>query len=201
MDIEDLQEQAAGFICALAAYFDNRELQEYIIGHDHSDIAIKHIWRQAIYMLGIEKYKEFSKTILLHIIQNCNLDAVFITEELLKEKVDLLTDKKFMLEVLSCDNITKLLPVFISYLSNIDDISFVYKAVEKITGKLVQIKQGYMLCNAVNDFIKCLMAILDRCEYDAEAKTICLNAWDALFKNNFRDMKSLDEVMDEYAIS
>ena len=200
-DIEDLQEQAAGFICALVAYFNNRELQEYIIGYNHSDIAITHIWRQAIYMLGIEKYKGISKTILLHIIQNCNLDAVFITEEVLKEKIDLLTDKKFILEVLSCDNITKLLPCFISYLSNIDDISFVYKAVEKITGKLVQGKQDYRLRNAVNDFIKCLMNILNRCEDDAEAKTICLNAWDALFKNNFRDMKSLDEVMDEYAIS
>ena len=150
-------------------------------------------------MLGIDKYKEISKTILLHIIKNCNLDAIFITEEVLKEKIDLSADKKFILEVLSCDNITKLLPDFISYLSNIDDISFVYKAVEKITGKLVQIKQGYMLCNVVNDFIKCLMTILDRCD-DEAAKTICLNAWDALFKNNFRNMKALDEVMDEYTI-
>ena len=94
-----------------------------------------------------------------------------------------------------------LLPAFISYLSNMDDISFVYKAVERITEKIVQEKQDYMLRNAVNDFIKCLMNILDRCECDEEARTICLNAWDTLFKNNFRNMKALDEAMDEYVIS
>ena len=199
-DIEDLQEQVAGFICALAVYFDSKELQEYIFRVNHSDTVVKHIWRQAIYMLGIEKYKVTSRIILLHIIRNYELNTIYITEEVLKEKIDLTADKKFILEVLSCDNIAKLLPAFISYLSNIDDITFVYKAVDLITEKLVQENQDYMLRNAVDDFIKCLMNILDRCD-DEAAKTICLNAWDALFKNNFRNMKALDEVMDEYAIS
>ena len=185
----------------LRIIFYSKELHEYIISIKHSDIVVKHIWRQAIYMLGIEKYKMVSQIILLHIIQNYKLNTICITEEALKEKIDLTTDKQFILEVLGCDNISKLLPAFISYLSNIDDTIFVYKAVELITKKLVQENQDYMLRNAVDDFIKCLMNILDRCDDDEAAKTICLNAWDALFKNNFRNMKALDEVMDEYAIS
>mgnify|MGYP003539654147 CR=1 FL=1 len=79
---------------------------------------------------------------------------------------------------------------------SIVDFAEVIHAVSK---HLAELQEEGPVRLGIDDMIQCIVHLYDVGKDNPAIKTICLDAWDELFKNNLHDIKSLATILDNFS--
>lgn len=198
-DYDDLGERAASFLCAVSVYHDDNDALRYILESQHSNKHAEGICRQAVHCFRYDQYRDVSKQIILHMVKSYSLDCVF-SSEFFRENIVIERDRLFLLELVASNTKTRMLTSLLKYLSeaeeNILDFAEVIHAVSK---RLAELQGDGPIRLGIDEMIRCVVHLYDVGKDVPAVKTICLDSWDELFKNNLHDIKSLATILDNFS--
>jgi len=142
-------------------------------------------------------YRDISKQIITHIVKNYPLDHYALGPAFFKNNIVIERDRVFLLELIAVNKKTRILRSLLTYLSeteeNIVDFADVIHAVSK---HLAELQEDVSVRLGIEEMIRCVVNLYDGGKDNPAVRTICLDAWDELFKNNLRDFKSLATILD-----
>lgn len=198
-DYEDLAKRVASMLCAVAIFYNDADAQKYILESSFSDKQANSICKQAINCYDREEYREISKKIILRMVQGHDLEFFALSTEFFKENIVIERDKEFLLQLIGANSKTRMLVTMLKFLcktdENIIDFAEVIYAVIKQAAALTD--EGPMRVG-IDEMVRCVAHLYDVGKDDPRIKTICLDTWDELFKNNLRDIQSLAKVLDDF---
>lgn len=195
--IEDLEECATGHLCAVAIYKEDQQLQQQILKSIFSDKQAERICLQAKTCFTYDKYREVSKKFILHAVRDHDLGSYAIGSEFLKKNIVVERDKDFLLGLVNQNSKSRCTYAMLEFLcetdENIADFAEIIYAVAK---QAAERQDDYPMRISIEKLVQCTAHLYDIGKDDPKIKTICLNIWDELFKNNLHDIKSLATMLD-----
>lgn len=195
----DLGERAASMLCAVAIFYNDIDTQQHILEASFTDKQANSICKQVVTCFDREEYREISKTIILRMVQEHDLEFLSLNTEFFKENIVIERDKEFLLQLIGANSKTRMLVTILKFLcetdENIIDFAEVIYAVIKQAAALTD--EGPMRVG-VDEMVRCVAHLYDVGKDNPRIKTICLNTWDELFKNNLRDIQSLAKMLDNF---
>ena len=107
-------------------------------------------------------------------------------------------DKAFLLQLLNVSKGEHVLVSVAEFLCETDEnivdfAEIIYAMVKQLSG--VPRDGGIRL--SVDEIVQCVAHLYDVGKDDSKARTVCLDAWDELYKNNLHDVKALSTVLDD----
>ena len=199
-EYNDLGERAASYLCATSVYNHDAYSLQFILDSVHSNKHAESICRQAVHCFEYDLHRDVSKQIIVHMVKNHSLDYYVLSPDFFKDNIVIERDKDFLLELIAANTKTRVLSSLLKYLSeteeNIIDFAEVIHAVSK---HLAELQEEGPVRLGIDDMIQCIVHLYDVGKDDPTVKTICLDAWDELFKNNLRDIKSLATILDNFS--
>lgn len=198
-EMKDLSETAAGFACALAVFFSDAFLLDFIMNNRHTDDMANQISIQAAATFGHEEYREVSAQILLHLSTEYDVELPAFSSEFFKKNIVIQRDSDFLKQVLESRSGTKTAYSFLKYLSESDqDIACFADTIKAIGSQIPQNPDDYRGRMIVEDLIKCVIQLFDRGKNNPKIRAICLDIWDELFQSNLCDIKPLADMLDNF---
>ena len=198
-EMKDLSGTAAGFACALAVFFSDAFLLEFIMNNRHTDDAVNQIGIQAAATFGHEEYREVSAQILLHLSTEYDVELSAFSSEFFKKNIVIQRDADFLQQVLESCSGTKTAYSFLKYLSEGDqDIACFADTIKSIGSQIPQNPDDYRDRMIVEALIQCVIQLFDRGKNDPKIRVICLDIWDELFRSNLHDIKPLADMLDSF---
>lgn len=198
-DYADLGKRAASMLCAVAIFYNDSEAQKYILESSFTDKQANSICMQAVDCFGREEYRETSKKIILRMVQEHDLEFHALSTDFFKENIVIERDKEFLVQLIGANSKTRMLVTILKFLcetdENITDFAEIIYAVIKQAATLTD--EGPMRVG-VDEMVRCVAHLYDVGKNDCGIKTICLDTWDELFKNNLRDIQSLATMLDNF---
>lgn len=198
-DIEELAICAAGFVCAMAIFFNDKGMLNYILTYDFSPKQENRICSQAASSFNQEKYHELSKRILTYLIDTSSSDLQNLSHLFKDGYIIIERDKEFLINLMQSKQSTHQVRSFLSFINKSDEdiIEFadVFKAVSKGITRFPTDWSGRLI---VNDLIQCVIRLFDRGKGNVRVRGICLDIWDELYKSNLQDIKPLSEMIDNF---
>lgn len=195
----DLGERAASMLCAVAIFYDDVITQKYILESSFADKQANSICKQAANSFGCEEHRDISKRIILRMVQEHDLEFFVLNTDFFKENIVIDRDKTFLLQLIGANSKTRMLVTILKILcetdDNIIDFAEVIYAVIKQAAALAD--EGVMRVG-VDEMVRCVAHLYDVGKDNPKIKTICLDTWDELFKNNLRDIQSLAKMLDNF---
>lgn len=198
-EMKDLSETAAGFACALAVFFSDAFLLNFIMNNRHTDDMVNRISIQAAATFGREEYREVSSQILLHMSKEYDIELSAFSSEFFKKNIVIQRDADFLRQVLESRSGTKIAYSFLKYLSESDqDITCFADTIKAVGAQIPQKPDDYRERMIVEDLIQCVIQLFDRGKNDPKIRVICLDIWDELFRSNLHDIKPLADMLDNF---
>ena len=198
-DLKDLSEIAVGFVCALAVFYSDEHLLEFIMKNRHTDEMVNRISIQAASSFGREEHHEISSKILLQMSQRYNLELTALNTEFFKKNIVIRRDSDFLQQLFESSSGTKIVYSFLNYLSEIDqDITCLADTIKVIGGHISQNLNDYRGQKIVQYLIQCVIRLFDTGKDDSKIRMICLDIWDELFRSDLNDIKPLADMIDNF---
>ncbi len=198
-EMKDLSETAAGFACALAVFFSDAFLLNFIMNNRHTDDMVNRISIQAAATFGREEYREVSAQILLHMSTEYDVELSAFSSEFFKKNIVIQRDTTFLQQLLESRSGTKTVYSFLKYLSESDqDITCFADTIKVVGEQLPQKTDDHRDRMIVKDLIQCVIQLFDRGKNDPKIRGICLDVWDKLFRSNLHDIKPLADMLDNF---
>lgn len=198
-EIKDLSKTATGFVCALAIFFSDEILLDFIMTNRHNNDMADWISIQAAATFGREEYREISSKILLHMSTEYDLALSAFSSDFFEKNIVIQRDADFLHRVLESRSGTKVIYSFLKYLGESDqDITCFAETIRVIGKKIPQNPKGYTERIIVEDLIKCVIQLFDKGKNNSKICAICLDIWDELFRNNLHDIKPLADMIDNF---
>ena len=198
-DCEDLGKYAARMLCAVAIFYGDADAQKCILESSFTEKQANNICKQAVSCFDREEYRDICKTIILRMVQEHNLEFFDLSTEFFKENIVIARDREFLMQLISANSKSRMLITILKFLcdtdENIIDFAEVIYAVIKQAATL---KEEVPMRIGVDEMVRCVAHLYDLGKDDPEIKTICLDTWDELFKNNLRDIQSLATMLDNF---
>lgn len=197
--IEDLAEQASGFLCAIAIFYGDQCAFEFITSHELSYKQKERICQQAVSSYNMDEYHEISEKILLYLIDSTSQELLGLNRLFLDRSISIHRDANFLIHLMGSQQRIHLLHWFLEYLYKSDEDICKYASVfETIGNGLSQISTEGNNYFIIDDFIKCVVRLFDRGHTQCSIRTICLNIWDQLFMSNLQNIKPLSDMIDSF---
>ena len=198
--LEDLEECAAGMLCAVGVFFSDSKALEWITSAELSTKAKSRICRQAISSFDLDEFHEVSEEILLYYLENTSESIDGLGQLFIRKKISIHRDKDFLSRLFSSGQSPHLVHLFLKYL---------YESGEDIceyTPVLMTIVEGFEQGKGVRrhsylevtDLIKCVVKLFDRGEKQPSIRAACLDIWDKLFRSNIQAIKPLSDLIDDF---
>ena len=195
----DLGEHAASMLCAVAIFYNDADTQKYILESSFTDKQANSICKQAAKCFDREEYREISKQIILRMVQEHDWEFLALNTNFFKENIVINRDKEFLLQLIGANSKTRMLVTILKFLCDTDDniIDFAEVIYAVVKQAAVLADEGPMRVG-VDEMVRCVAHLYDVGKDDPRIKTICLDTWDELFKNNLRDIQSLAKMLDNF---
>ena len=142
-EMKDLPETAVGFACALAVFFSDAFLLDFIMNNRHTDDMVNRISIQAAATFGREEYREVSAQILLHMSTEYDVELSAFSSEFFKKNIVIQRDAAFLQQVLESRTGTKTVYSFLKYLSESDQDITCFADTIKAVGEQLPQKAEY----------------------------------------------------------
>ena len=198
--LEDLEECAAGMLCAVGIFFSDSKALEWITSAELSTKAKSKICRQAISCFDLDEFHEVSEKILLYYLENTSESIDGLGQLFVRNKTSIHRDKEFLIRLFESPQSPHLVHLFLDYLYESDeDICEYASVIMTIAEGLEQEKWGndhYYF--EVSDLIKCVVKLFDRGEKQPSIRAACLDIWDKLFRSNIQAIKPLSDLIDDF---
>ncbi len=198
-DYADLGKYVAHMLCAVAIFYEDSDAQKYLLESHFTDEQANSICTQAVSCFNREEYREISKKIILRMVQTHDLEFFSLSTDFFKENVVIERDKEFLLQLIGANSKNWMLVTILKFLcetdENIIDFAEVIYAVIKQAATLSDERPMRI---GMDEMVRCVAHLYDVGKDDPTIKTICLDTWDELFKNNLRDIQSLAVMLDNF---
>ncbi len=187
-NFEDLAKEAAKQSCAIAIYFKDTQMQNFVMEYQYTMEQGNRVCRQAISSFNKEEFHDLSEKIILHFIDKF-IDEINDLRWIFSE-IELPRDKSFLICLMNSNQGGYLINDFLEYLDekviDIEQFADILKTVgDKIS--LLETKQIKSL--NMNNFIHCTIRLFDKGQDDSKIKNMCLDIWDSLYKVNHQDVR------------
>lgn len=114
--LEDLEECAAGMLCAVGIFFSDSNTLEWITSAELSTKAKSKICRQAISSFDLDEFHEVSEEILLYYLENTSESIDGLGQLFIHKKISIRRDKDFLSKLFSAVQSSHLVHLFLKYL-------------------------------------------------------------------------------------
>lgn len=193
----DLGKQAATMLCAVAIYYEDPEAQKMLLEQPFTVKQASMICAKAVDCFSNDKYRELSKKIILRMVQDYDSDFYALSSEFFLENVRIERDKDFLLQLVRRNSKNSVLVSILEYLCNTEDnILDFAEIIYAVTKQAASLSDDEPMRIGMDEMVRCVAHLYDVGKDKPEVLTICLDAWDELFKNNLRDIQSLSTMLD-----
>ena len=196
----DLGEYAAGLLCAAAVYCEDTESRNYLLQSTFTNEQAVRIHRQATKCFEYEEHREISKQIIIHIVNEHDADFHSMGPDFFEKHILIARDKKFLLELMQANPGESILYALSRFLcetdQNIVDFAEVIYSMAKQSDAL---RENGIIRIGVEELVQCVAHLYDVGKDKPHVKTICLDVWDELYKNNLRDIQPLSTMLDNFS--
>lgn len=195
--VKDLAESAAGMLCAVAIFFNDKKAKQFIIAETLSELQENKICFQAASSYNTDENHIISEEILLHLI-DCSPNRLHGIDRLFFDKcVDIHRDKAFLIHLMQSKQGPALINIFLEYLSDSgEDIRAFAEVLEAVGNGLVAGPTDWSGGLIVENMIQCSVRLLDGAKGDLKIQNIALELWDNLFRSNLSSIKPLSDMLD-----
>ncbi len=194
--IEELNERAAGFLCAITIYYDSALTNE-LYQRSLNEKQINRVCMQAAFSFNQEEHHQKSKEILLHYIE-AEETEVFAFNRLFHDKcIDIDRDEDFVIKLINATRKAHRLHTILDYIIEQDqDITKYTNVLYNICQMVSTGKYGYDKEMVLTDLIKCIIKLLDRNKYNMDTKRQCLDMWDIIYQRSFDSVIPFTRLLD-----
>lgn len=197
---DDLGEHAASLLCATAVYCEDTELRNYLLESTFTNDQAERIHRQALKCFEYDEYREISKKIIVHVVKEHCADFYAMGRDFFEKYIVISRDKQFLMELMQANPGESILYALSHFLcetdQNIVDFAEVVQAMAKQSAAL---EDSGVIRIGVEELVQCVAHLYDVGKDKPHVKTICLDAWDELYKSNLRDIQPLSMMLDNFS--
>lgn len=197
--VDDLAEEAAGLLCAVAIYYDDSDALHFIVSHAFNDKQQGQICMQAVFSFNTDEYHEKSLYILKHLLDHSSKALQGIAQLFVDECIEIQRDEAFLIYLMDSPQCEHLLHLFFNYLEKREEsICGFARVLHSLSKRFPQIFSNPTNCFMVNDLVKCVILLFGRGKDDPSIREICLDIWDNLFMSNVHAFKPLSDMIDKF---
>lgn len=194
---DDLEKDAAAMLCAISIYTGDEDARREIFCHHFTAELASKVCTEASYHFEDECHRDFCKEIILHMAKTYAMNDYTLRQEFFEKSIRIERDKEFLLE-LAHTSATPGIPVeLLKFLcdteENIFDFAEIICAAVRQATNLSGDKIAWIHADAI---VRCISHLYDVTKDCPEKLTVCLDAWDALFQNHFRNIQNLSTLLD-----
>ncbi len=194
----DICEISTAYICALAVYENDEVLYSAVTNDSFTDKQASRICSQATTCYQYEAHRERSKEIILYVVEHYAINAHSLSPDFFKENIVIERDREFMLALVNSASKERLLYSIIMFLSKTDGSIVAFAdVILEVVKKASMVYQSDQFRLGLEELIRGVAHLYDEGKEDHRIRTICLDAWDELFKFNIHDVKSLSVMVDD----
>lgn len=195
--IEDLANTSAGYLCAIAIYYNDRVALERILCKNLSKKQIHSVCRQAASCFSQEEYNAISKSILEFFFDEG--EATSIAHLLHEKKVLIERDSEFLKNAISSSLNEHFIHTFLEYFSEAEPGDCLKLApILAVIGN--QCAKGHPERRVLfpEEFSRCVNKLFDIGSQDRNIKKICLDIWDDFFRGSLYNTKTMKDLFESY---
>lgn len=197
--VNELANQAAGFVCAIAVFHADKEMLEFVMTKEFTDEQADRIVIQAASSLNRDEYHSTSEKVLIHMIDSHAGELNGLNRLFFDRCVLINRDKKFLIHLMGSCHSIRLIHAFLDYLNESDeDISAFADILCAIGRSFADTPSEWNSRLVVSDLIQTVIRLYDRSSQNPQIKSICLDIWDNLFRSNLQDIEPLSEMLDNF---
>lgn len=198
-DVEDLAEQAAGYMCAIAIFENDERALDFILSYSFNEKQQERISRQAVSSFGFEDYHKASQQILSNLLDTSSKDLLGLRRLFLDHKIDLQRDMEFLCRLMESRQSGALLHSFLMYLDESDEDICAYAPIlERISKALIKVPVQYKMRLSVDNLVKCVVRLFDRGQKRPDICRISLDIFDNLFMSDLGLVHPLADMIDVF---
>ena len=194
-NFKELANEAAKQSCAIAIYFNDTQMQNFVMAYQYKMEQVSKVCRQAISSFNKEEFHNLSEKILVHFIDKY-VDEINELRWIFSE-IELPRDKRFLMYLMNSNQGKYLIADFIEYLNEkvIDIVQFA-DILKTVGDRISLLEAGQVKSLNINNFIHCIIRLFDKGQNDSSIKNICLDIWDSLYKVNHQDVRFIFNMID-----
>lgn len=198
--VVDLGKHTASLLCAVAVYCDDAESLDYLLNATFTNEQANSICRQAASCFAYDEHREVSKQIIVNMANKHSTDFHALGPDFFKKHIVIARDKQFLLELVQANSGDSMLYALSRYLSETDEniVDFA-EVIHAVTKHSAEFKDNGLVRVGVDELVQCVAHLYDVGKDKPHVKTICLDAWDELYKNNLRDIQPLSIMLDNFS--
>lgn len=185
LGIDELDETAAGYLCAVVIYFDfNIAEQLYLLPLNTKQIG--RVCQQAAFSFGDEQHYRNSKAILTHYLDFGASNMFGYNKLFLDKKIDIDRDEDLLKKLLRSKPKDCLLQTILEYINSQGQDIFKYvDTLQTFCEELASNANRYDREKTVTELIKCIIKLMDRTRRSSEIQAKCLDMWDKIYESCF----------------
>jgi len=195
-NIEELEESAAGLLCAAGIFYDNKIIDE-LLKKELNDKQINSVCNQAVSSFNQEEFHEKSKEVLLNYIEIDNYEIHSFGRLFFDRCIDIHRDEEFLIKLMNSKQRPHQIHTFLDYVSNLDDnITNYINIIKSICENISLDGNKWEHTMITDDLIKCIIKIFDCNQSSPEVQSLCLDMWDNLYQSCLKSIKPFVEIFD-----
>ena len=188
----------ASRMCAAAIYYKDSEAIDFLLAWNFTEEQAERICEQATACFTYDEFRDVSKQLILNLVSRYAIEPVCLSADFFLKSIVVERDKAFLLQLLNVSKGEHVLVSVAEFLCETDEnivdfAEIIYAMVKQLSG--VPRDGGIRL--SVDEIVQCVAHLYDVGKDDSKARTVCLDAWDELYKNNLHDVKALSTVLDD----
>lgn len=198
-EINDLNEYAAGLLCAVGIYHNDDDALSFIMSDRLGAEQERKICLQAIHSFNSDEYHEKSRIVLMYLIDHSSNKLQELNRLFFDRCINIQRDEEFLIHLMESRQNVYLFHSFLHYLYESDEdicnFACVLNSISNSFSK-TPLQNGERFI--VNDLVKCVIRLFDKGKDDLRISKICLDIWDRLFMNNLHSIKPLSDMIDDF---
>ena len=198
--VVDLGTHTASLLCAVAVYCGDAESLDYLLNATFTNEQANSICRQAASCFAYDEHREVSKQIIINMANKHSTNFHALGPDFFKKNIVIARDREFLLELVRANLCESMLYALSRYLCETDEniVDFA-EVIHAVTKQSAEIKDKGLVRVGVDELVRCVAHLYDVGKDIPHVKTLCLDAWDELFKNNLRDIQPLSMMLDNFS--
>lgn len=193
-ELGDVAKCAAGQLCAVALFFNDTKLLDWLQNYSFSNQQIGQVCKQAVYYFQDIAYRELSEKIIRYCVQATTEKLTGLHQLFYNNCLDLQQDKEFVLFLMASNQGSELVHTFFEYLN-----------ASSLRGKEYALYLRAIVCVQKNNadwyfldapkFVDSVLRLLDDNQGEGEIVEMALDIWDRLYEKELSNIKQLSAML------
>ncbi len=193
----ELAKEIVAVVVALATYYTDDVLMEFLLSEQFSADQISKLVRQAVFSFSDERAHDQSVKLLTYFIDASDGELVSLSNLFLMERIDIQRDADFLAHLMESRQAPNLMHAFLEYLKKRDGDLLPFAEPIAAAGRGIGASVGQRGFFDAGDLIQCVLRLFDQHSQDAYVRKLCLDTWDNLFQSEFLTAHQITALIEE----